>query len=91
MNDARALGRVQLHLRRAVARPRSLILRALPCDPAQQHRQQHREGLPQALVQPRRAHLFLDNGVRVMVPPHIVTGTRIVVDVYEREYVKRAD
>ena len=34
---------------------------------------------------------ILDNGVRVMVPPHIVTGTRIVVDVYEREYVKRAD
>jgi elongation factor P len=33
----------------------------------------------------------LDNGVRVMVPPHIVTGTRIVVDVYEQEYVKRAD
>ena len=34
---------------------------------------------------------ILDNGVRVMVPPHIVTGTRIIVDVYEREYVKRAD
>ena len=34
---------------------------------------------------------ILDNGVRVMVPPHITTGTRIVVDVYEREYVKRAD
>ena len=34
---------------------------------------------------------ILDNGVRVMVPPHIVTGTRIVVDVYEREYVKRAE
>jgi elongation factor P len=34
---------------------------------------------------------ILDNGVRVMVPPHIVSGTRIVVDVYEREYVKRAD
>jgi len=34
---------------------------------------------------------LLDNGVRVMVPPHIVSGTRIVVDVYEREYVKRAD
>src|SRR3546814_2692435 len=32
---------------------------------------------------------ILDNGVRVMVPPHITTGTRIVVDVYEREYVKR--
>ncbi|HEX5536415.1 MAG TPA: elongation factor P [Sphingobium sp.] len=34
---------------------------------------------------------ILDNGVRVMVPPHITTGTRIIVDVYEREYVKRAD
>ena len=34
---------------------------------------------------------ILDNGVRVMVPPHIESGTRIVVDVYEREYVKKAD
>lgn len=33
----------------------------------------------------------LDNGVRVMVPPHISAGTRIVVDVYAREYVRRAD
>jgi elongation factor P len=33
----------------------------------------------------------LDNGVRVMVPPHIATGTRIVVDVYEKTYVRRAD
>jgi elongation factor P len=33
----------------------------------------------------------LDNGVRVMVPPHITSGTRIVVDTYSREYVKRAD
>jgi elongation factor P len=33
----------------------------------------------------------LDNGVRVMVPPHIGAGTRIVVDVYNREYVRRAD
>jgi elongation factor P len=33
----------------------------------------------------------LDNGVRVMVPPHISSGTRIVVDVYNREYVRRAD
>ncbi|WP_239806816.1 elongation factor P [Croceicoccus hydrothermalis] len=29
----------------------------------------------------------LDNGVRVMVPPHIESGTRIIVDVYERSYV----
>ncbi len=29
----------------------------------------------------------LENGVRVMVPPHIESGTRIVVDVYDRTYV----
>lgn len=34
---------------------------------------------------------ILDNGVRVMVPPHITAGTRIVVDVYAQEYVKKAD
>ena len=33
----------------------------------------------------------LDNGVRVMVPPHIASGTRIVVDPYTQEYVRRAD
>jgi elongation factor P len=33
----------------------------------------------------------LDNGVRVMVPPHIGAGTRIVVDTYSREYVRRAE
>lgn len=33
----------------------------------------------------------LDNGVRIMVPPHIGAGTRIVVDVYEQTYVRRAD
>ena len=32
---------------------------------------------------------ILDNGVRVMVPPHIGAGTRIVVDVYEQTYVRR--
>jgi len=26
-----------------------------------------------------------------MVPPHITSGTRIVVDTYNREYVRRAD
>ncbi len=34
---------------------------------------------------------LLDNGVRIMVPPHIGTGTCVVVDVYSQEYVKRAD
>ncbi|WJY18420.1 elongation factor P [Alteriqipengyuania flavescens] len=33
---------------------------------------------------------MLENGVRVMVPPHIESGTRIVVDVYERTYVGKA-
>src|SRR3546814_4269964 len=28
----------------------------------------------------------LDNGVRVMVPPHITAGTRILVYVYAQEY-----
>ena len=34
---------------------------------------------------------MLDNGVRVMVPPHISAGTKIVVDVYEQTYVRRAE
>jgi elongation factor P len=34
---------------------------------------------------------MLDNGVKVLVPPHITSGTRIVVDTYSREYVRRAD
>jgi elongation factor P len=33
---------------------------------------------------------LLDNGVRVMVPPFIASGTRIIVDVYERTYVGKA-
>ncbi|MAX00952.1 MAG: elongation factor P [Sphingomonas sp.] len=34
---------------------------------------------------------ILDNGVRIMVPPHITAGTRVIVDVYEQAYVKRAE
>ncbi|NJM51281.1 MAG: elongation factor P [Sphingomonadales bacterium] len=34
---------------------------------------------------------ILDNGVRVMVPPFIGAGTRIIVDVYAKEYVKKAE
>jgi len=33
---------------------------------------------------------MLDNGVRIMVPPHIESGTRIIVDVYEQTYVGKA-
>ncbi len=34
---------------------------------------------------------MMENGVRVMVPPHIEAGTRIVVSTADGEYVKRAD
>jgi elongation factor P len=32
----------------------------------------------------------LENGVRIMVPPHIETGTRVVVNTNEASYVERA-
>ena len=32
----------------------------------------------------------LENGVRVMVPPHIETGTRVVVDTADGSYKERA-
>jgi len=32
----------------------------------------------------------LENGVRVMVPPHIESGTRIVVNTADATYVERA-
>lgn len=32
----------------------------------------------------------LENGLRIMVPPHIGTGTRVVVDTSSGEYVERA-
>jgi elongation factor P len=33
---------------------------------------------------------MLENGVRIMVPPHIETGTRVVVNTIEASYVERA-
>jgi elongation factor P len=33
---------------------------------------------------------ILENGVRIMVPPHIETGTRVVVNIPEQTYVERA-
>ena len=32
----------------------------------------------------------LENGIRITVPPHIVTGTRVVVHTENREYMERA-
>ena len=32
----------------------------------------------------------MDNGMRVMVPPHIESGTRIVVNTADRTYIERA-
>ena len=34
---------------------------------------------------------MLENGLRVMVPPFIQTGERIIVDTEEITYVRRAD
>ncbi|MEQ8949369.1 MAG: elongation factor P, partial [Parvibaculum sp.] len=34
---------------------------------------------------------LLENGVRVMVPPFITTGEKIVVDTNEVTYLRRAD
>ena len=33
---------------------------------------------------------IVENGIRVMVPPHIVAGTRIVVNTEDASYVERA-
>ncbi len=33
---------------------------------------------------------ILENGVRIMVPPHIETGTKVVVNIHEATYVERA-
>lgn len=33
---------------------------------------------------------ILENGLRIMVPPHIEAGTRVVVNTDDREYVERA-
>ena len=32
----------------------------------------------------------LENGVQIMVPPHIEAGTRVVVNIGEQTYVERA-
>jgi elongation factor P len=34
---------------------------------------------------------MLDNGVRVMVPPFVTTGEKVVVDTNDLSYVRRAD
>jgi len=33
---------------------------------------------------------ILDNGVKVMVPPHIDAGTRIVINTEDNSYIERA-
>ena len=35
-------------------------------------------------------HAILDNGLRVLVPPHIESGTRIVVNTADGAYIERA-
>jgi elongation factor P len=33
---------------------------------------------------------LLENGVRVLVPPHIGTGTRVVINTADSSYIERA-
>ena len=35
--------------------------------------------------------IMLENGVRIMVPPFVEAGDKIVVDTSEVTYIKRAD
>ena len=35
-------------------------------------------------------HAILENGVRILVPPHVEAGTRVVVNLADRSYVERA-
>lgn len=35
-------------------------------------------------------HAILENGVRILVPPHVEAGTRVVVNLADRTYVERA-
>ena len=58
-----------------------VLLRRLPAQPL--------EGVGEAYSV--QANLMLDNGVRVMVPPFVESGEKIVVDTAEVSYVKRAD
>ena len=34
---------------------------------------------------------MMDNGVRIMIPPFIDEGAKIIVSVYDQEYIRRAD
>lgn len=34
---------------------------------------------------------MMDNGVRILIPPFIDEGSRVIVSVYDQEYIRRAD
>jgi elongation factor P len=64
----------------AVELPQTVTLRILEADPVVKGQTASSSYKPAKL----------ENGVRVMVPPHIEAGTRIVVDTAEGTYLERA-
>ena len=73
---------VQMHEERAlgVALPDSVVLEVVEADPVVKGQTAAASYKP----------AILDNGVRIMVPPHITTGTRVVVNTADQSYVERA-
>ncbi len=63
-----------------VALPETVVLEVVEADPVVKGQ------TAAASYKPAR----LDNGLRVMVPPHIETGTRVVVNTADMSYVERA-
>jgi elongation factor P len=64
----------------AVELPASVILEVMETDPSVKGQTASASFKP----------AIMSNGARIMVPPHISVGTRIVIDVQEEEYIERA-
>jgi elongation factor P len=64
----------------AVELPQTVTLRILEADPVVKGQTASSSYKPAKL----------ENGVRVMVPPHVEAGTRIVIDTAEGTYLERA-
>ncbi len=64
----------------SVTLPKSVIMEIVEADPVVKGQTQSSSYKP----------AMLENGERILVPPHIETGTRVVVNVAEGAYVERA-
>ncbi|MGI4852327.1 MAG: elongation factor P [Janthinobacterium lividum] len=64
----------------SIALPASVIVRIKEADPVVKGQTASSSYKP----------AILENGVRIMVPPHIDSGTRIVINTADHEYIERA-